>query len=565
MDYGDYKNRWHKGWTNHYDLTKAGYGIQAVWHHKGSSVKRFDTVPPKVSEQEVVVSSMTENSFKIRAKVTDESGIKEVGVNVWTNNNGQDDIKWRLMTKRGDYYEYTVYSKDHNNEKGLYTVHLYATDNNGNQVGYAYNNIAMGTTIEKGLGDFTARIVPKNNTNYVMGISGKSDSAAIVLKSKSNTDNSQLWKFTKQSDNTYKIINVSAGKSLDIYGGYDNNSTKVQLYPENTSDAQRFYIMNYNNGYRIVPKSTKQVKAIDIYDGAMSNNNKIQLWETESTTSKAQTWKFEKVATGLTLNTTSVTLNKGNTKTITATVTPSNAYNKAITWTSNNTTVATVSSSGVVTAKKAGSAIITAKTTDGSNLSKQCKITVKEAGLPYKDVKSNDWFYEAAKYTYNEGLITGYNSTTFAPYDKITRGMVITILYRMEGSPNNNGKSKFTDVNPNVYYAKAVKWASDAKIITGYDGTTKFGPEDNILRQDLAKILYGYARYKGKNVNVTTSLSKFPDYKKVDNYALPSMYWAVAKGIISGNGNNGTLDPKGNATRAETAIMIQRYCQKIGR
>ncbi len=571
MVYGDYKNRWHKGWTNHYDLTKAGYGIQAVWHHKGSNVKRFDTTPPQISDQEVVVSSMTENSFKIRAKVTDESGIKEVGVNVWTNNNGQDDIKWRLMTKKGDYYEYTVYSKDHNNEKGLYTVHLYATDNEGNQVGYAYNAITMGTNVEKNLGDFTARIVPKKNTNYVMGTDGtNANGTAVVLKSKSNTDNSQLWKFTKQSDNTYKIINIATSKSLDVDGGYDDNGTKIQLYNDNSSAAQRFYIMNYNDGYRIVPKSTKQVKSLDINNGTMSNNNKIQLWETNSATQNAQTWKFEKVATGLTLNTTSAILNKGSTKTIIATITPSDAYNKTVIWTSSNTTVATVSSSGVVTAKKAGTTVITAKTNDGSNLTKQCTITVKDTDLPFKDVKSNDWYYEAVKYTYNNKMISGYNSTTFAPNDKLTRGMIVTILYRMEGSPSNNGKSKFTDVNSTEWYSQAIKWASDNGIVYGYTGTTKFGPNDNILRQDLAGILRNYAKYKNKNTNVKSNLSKFSDYKKIDNYANASMQWAVGTGVITGviNGNGSgsvTLNPKGTATRAEAAAMIQKYCQKVGR
>lgn len=88
MDYGNYINRWHKGWTNHYDLTKTGYGIQVVWHHKGSNVKKFDTTNPVISEPEIVVTSMNESGFKIRAKVTDESEIKGVGVNVWTHNNG---------------------------------------------------------------------------------------------------------------------------------------------------------------------------------------------------------------------------------------------------------------------------------------------------------------------------------------------------------------------------------------------------------------------------------------------------------------------------------------------
>jgi hypothetical protein len=184
--------------------------------------------------------------------------------------------------------------------------------------------------------------------------------------------------------------------------------------------------------------------------------------------------------------------------------------------------------------------------------------------LPFKDVSVNDWYYNAVKYTYFNKIISGYNSTTFAPNDKVTRGMIVTILYRMEGSPNNDGKSRFTDVNSSEWYAKAVKWAVNNGIVHGYDGTNRFGPNDNIIRQDLAGILRNYAKYKKKNVNVTADLTKFKDYKKVDSYANASVQWAVGKGVITGN-TDGTLAPKGNATRAEAAAMIQKYCNKVGR
>ena len=134
----------------------------------------------------------------------------------------------------------------------------------------------------------------------------------------------------------------------------------------------------------------------------------------------------------------------------------------------------------------------------------------------------------------------------------------------MEGSPNNNGKSRFSDVATNEWYSKAIKWASEKGIINGYAGTNKFGPDDNIIRQDLAGILRNYAKYKKKNTNITADLTKFRDYKKVDDYAKIAMKWAVGTGVITGN-DNGTLKPKGNATRAEAAAMIQKYCNKVGR
>ena len=189
---------------------------------------------------------------------------------------------------------------------------------------------------------------------------------------------------------------------------------------------------------------------------------------------------------------------------------------------------------------------------------------LKAKGVPFTDVSKNDWFYNAVKYVYDNNIIKGYNDYTFAPNDKVTRGMIVTMLYRMEESPNNDGKSKFTDVNSSEWYAKAIKWAVDNGIVHGYGGTTKFGPNDNIIRQDLAGILRNYAKYKKKNVNVTADLTKFKDYKKVDSYANASVQWAVGKGVITGNAD-GTLNPKGNATRAEAAAMIQKYCNKVGR
>ena len=190
-------------------------------------------------------------------------------------------------------------------------------------------------------------------------------------------------------------------------------------------------------------------------------------------------------------------------------------------------------------------------------------VTVSK-GIPFTDVVTNIWYFNAVKYVYNNGLIKGLNDYTFGPEDKLTRGMIVTILYRMEGSLAVTGDSGFTDVKSTEYYAKAVKWAKDKKIVQGYSGTTKFGPEDYILRQDLAGVLRNYARYKNKNVNVTASLTGFSDYKKIDSYANASMQWAIGTKVMNGN-KDGTLNPKGNATRAETACMLKNYCEQVGK
>ncbi|MBR2240749.1 MAG: S-layer homology domain-containing protein [Clostridia bacterium] len=186
-------------------------------------------------------------------------------------------------------------------------------------------------------------------------------------------------------------------------------------------------------------------------------------------------------------------------------------------------------------------------------------------GIPFTDVSKSSWYFSAVKDMYDNSIISGLNNYTFGPYEKLTRGMIVTILWRMEGSPANDGKSIFTDVNSKSWYAQAIKWAADNKIVSGYTGTTKFGPKDDIKRQDLAGILRNYAKYKGKNINATTDLTKYSDYNQISNYAKASMEWAVSKGVITGNTKTKTLNPKGTATRAEAASMIQKYCNKVGR
>jgi len=187
------------------------------------------------------------------------------------------------------------------------------------------------------------------------------------------------------------------------------------------------------------------------------------------------------------------------------------------------------------------------------------KDTVAETRVtPFTDVQTKSWYYNAVKYCYTNNIINGTNDYTFAPNTKLTRGMLVAILYKMEGSPKVTGTNKFSDVKSGKYYYNAVVWASNNGIVSGYKGTTKFGPNDNITRQDLAGMLSNYCKYKGKYVKSNYALTSFSDSSKVSNYALPAMRWAVKNNII--NGSNGKLNPKGNATRAEAAAMVYNYC-----
>ncbi len=188
-------------------------------------------------------------------------------------------------------------------------------------------------------------------------------------------------------------------------------------------------------------------------------------------------------------------------------------------------------------------------------------------GIPFTDVPSKSWFFSSVKYTYEKGIILGTSDTTFNPNTKLTRGMLVTILHRMEGKPAPKTQNKFNDVYKALYYYDAIRWATEKGIVHGYDdGSGNFGPDDNVTRQDLAVILRNYAQYKGKNVNVTTDLTKFKDGNLVSDYAKTAMQWAVGTGVINGNDTTSgkkTLTPHANSSRAEVAAMIYNYCTKV--
>lgn len=180
----------------------------------------------------------------------------------------------------------------------------------------------------------------------------------------------------------------------------------------------------------------------------------------------------------------------------------------------------------------------------------------KDYILSFRDVKNTDWFYDAVRFVLEKGLMVGTSTDTFEPELLVTRGMLVTILHRLENQPlalNNN----FTDVVADDYYYDAVTWAQQNGIILGID-ETKFGPNESITREQFATILYRYYLYKNTGaVGIRADLSKFEDGVTISEYALTALQWAVAEGLIKGRGEL-TLAPKGNATRAETAAILQR-------
>ena len=179
---------------------------------------------------------------------------------------------------------------------------------------------------------------------------------------------------------------------------------------------------------------------------------------------------------------------------------------------------------------------------------------------PFTDVSEKDWFYGDVMFVYENGLMLGTSKTLFSPHGTATRGMMATILWRMEGSPAPKGKNSFTDVEAGKWYADAITWTAENGIFAGY-GKDKFGPDDPITREQLAAIFYRYADYKGYNLTVKGNLDKFKDADKVTDYAKTAMQWAVGSGLMKGKSGN-LLDPQGTATRAEIAAMLHRFIEK---
>ena len=181
-------------------------------------------------------------------------------------------------------------------------------------------------------------------------------------------------------------------------------------------------------------------------------------------------------------------------------------------------------------------------------------------GLPFADVSSSDWFYNDVRYVYEKGIMDGTGADRFSPNAPLTRAMIVTILYRMAGSPSVSGSSDFTDVAAGKWFAKAVAWAAANGIVNGY-GDSLFGPNDPVTREQLAAILYRYAVYGGMTaVTLEENLGSFADTAQLSAYAIQAMNWAVGQGLINGSGSN--LVPKAQATRAQVAAIIHRYLER---
>ena len=205
---------------------------------------------------------------------------------------------------------------------------------------------------------------------------------------------------------------------------------------------------------------------------------------------------------------------------------------------------------------------VTTYTVDKLTVSTRIEIEFTNGTLPFTDVRESDWFYDDVVFAYENGLFSGTSDTTFSPNTSMTRAMLVTVLYRLEGQPTVNGRSGFSDVTFNSYYEDAVTWAADNGIVNGISAST-FSPNANVTREQMAAILYRYAQYKKYNTAASSSLNSFSDHASVSGYAVTPLQWAVAEKLI--NGSAGKLMPTGNATRAQVAAILHRFVTNVAK
>ncbi len=372
------------------------------------------------------------------------------------------------------------------------------------------------------------------------------------------------------------ITKVSLNKSQLTLTEGGRGTLTATVEPADTTDSKVLSWSSSNTKVATVANGTvTAVSAGEATITAKAGNGK-------SASCKITVARKAKPITKISLNKSQLTLTEGGKGTLTATIEPSDTTDsKILSWSSNNTKVATVTN-GTVTAVSAGEATITAKSANGKSVS--CKVTVnkKETSTPnpptdtgtedqnpdntppriFPDVNSGDWYQESAGFVSSRGIMTGMSDGRFGPSEKLSRAQFATILHRMAGTPEPAyNLEPFPDVPEGQFYTVASVWAKETGVISGYnDG--RFGPSDNITREQMAVMMYRYAILLQLDVSERGDLSSFPDTAKISDFAWEALEWAVGKGLITGD--QGNVNPRGTADRAQCATIIMRFMNSYG-
>lgn len=209
----------------------------------------------------------------------------------------------------------------------------------------------------------------------------------------------------------------------------------------------------------------------------------------------------------------------------------------------------------------AGGAAVQANTAGSFGIQGTVTVTAgggqDKTGLPFLDVKSNDWYYNAVSFVYEKGYFSGTAADAFSPNTSMTRAMLATVLHRVSGLEKPGSGTEFNDVPADGWFANGIAWASERKIVNGM-GDGSYDPDRAVTREELVTMLHRYQKYRKGNVSAKGSLSEYPDGDAVASWAREAMEWAVGAELVKGR-NTGHLDPKGTATRAEVATILQRF------
>lgn len=260
-------------------------------------------------------------------------------------------------------------------------------------------------------------------------------------------------------------------------------------------------------------------------------------------------WRTQNI-TKLALNTRTLTLNAGETATLTATTEPKTA---AVFWKSSDEAIATVNSSGVITALSSGTVTIEASAYNG--LTASCSVNVRGELLPFDDLIPGQWYYGELRQALEKGLFSGVGERQFDPHSPMTRAMVVQVLYNLEKKPDSPEEVPFSDVAEDSWYRDAVAWAVSEGIVQGVS-ETKFAPDQVMSRQELATILWRYSEMPKADAD----LSVFSDETNIQDFARDALSWMVSRELMQGS--NHALHPTSQVTRVETAVIFQRMLKK---
>ena len=608
-----------------------------------------------ITVKAIPVSSVTLNKDSVSFEVGDTD---KLTATVLPENAGDKTINWSSSNTN----VVTVDSQGNLKGIGVGVATIYARSNADRNIsatcrvvvnaktipvtGISLNKTSI-TLVEKKNETLTATITPSDATNKTITwtssdptIATVSSTGKVTAKKKGTATITATTNNGKKATCTVTVTEIPVTSitlsktSVDLIVG-KSTSISATVLPVDAANKEVTWTSSNSSIASIEDKIITAHKAGTATITATTSNG-LKATCTVTVTSN------EVAVTGVTLSESFFILNEGESKTVVATITPSNATNKHLTWTSSEPTIASVDQNGKVTALKVGKSTITATADNGQK--KTCVVEVKaplksislnktsitlkkgekanlnviynpsyttddkkvtwtsderyiadvsstgevetylvgetkirakvgkyeavctvkvvdEDGLPFVDVPKTAWYYNTVKEAYNRGIIAGYSSTIFGPGDKVTRGQLVTFLWRIEGQPEVTSSTPLKDIKEGQYYTKSVKWASKNKVVNGYK-SGNFGPNDPITRKDLAVILNNYAKYKGKVSSADQDLSIFADYKLVKGgYAEPALKWAVKYKVMSGQTIKGKkyISPTNNATRAEAATMIVNF------